>query len=126
MPSPVQQVGSGECCTGDLPGLDEPCLVPVADTVYVVLADSPQGYYIVKCLNVNKGTFTGRYFSPISSEDPASECFKETSNKDTFYFETVIGNLVVDTFLCNKLKCIAVTKLDLNDIILTIAEIDES
>ena len=53
-------------------------------------------------------------------------CFKETSNKDTFYFETVIGNLVVDTFLRNKLKCIAVTKVDLNGIILTIAEIDES
>ena len=104
----------------------ESTCVPLAGKVYTVLSDSPEGYYIVTCVNVKKGTFTGKYLLSVSSSDPAIECFRETSNRDTFYFETVVEEILsAEHFRRDSLKCISLLKEELNDIILTVAEIDD-
>ena len=96
-------------------------------SVYAVLSDSPEGYYIVTCVNVKKGTFTGKYLSSVSSSDPEIECFRETSNRDTFYFETIVEEILsAEHFRRDNIKCISLLKEELNDIILTVAEIEDS
>ena len=98
----------------------ESTCVPVAGKVYAVLSDSPEGYYIVTCVNVKKGSFTGKYLSSVSSSDPEVECFRETSNKDTFYVETIVEEILsAQHFRRDNLKCISLLKEELNDIILT-------
>ena len=105
---------------------EDPIVVPVADKHYAVLADTAQGYFLVKCLKVSQNTFSGRYLSPVTFEDPVNAIFKETRNRDIFEFETVLGEIVsAATSIVNKSSCLSVTKVELNDIIATIAEIDD-
>ena len=118
--------GTAQGNTEDNNGCESTC-VPLAGKVYAVLSDSPEGYYIVTCVNVKKGAFTGKYLSSVSSSDPERECFRETSNRDTFYFETVVEEILsAEHFRRDSLKCISLLKEELNDIILTVAEIEDA
>ena len=92
---PTEQVDTGENMA------EEIILNPLSDRYYVVLADSPEGYYIVKCLNVTQDTFVGIYFSPLSSQDQTNSIFKETKEKDTFECKPhQRRSLLITQFVC--------------------------
>ena len=100
-------------------------LNPLSDKYYIVLADSTEGYYIVKCLSVNQTKFMGVYLSPVPSEDKDNSLFKETREKDTFLFETLLGEMsTAEKITVNKSQCISIKKVELSDYMLTISDIE--
>ena len=116
---PTEQVDTGENMA------EEIILNPLSDRYYVVLAESPEGYYVVKCLNVSQDTFVGRYFSPLSSQDQTNSIFKETKEKDTFHCKTLLGEILsAEKVTLNRSVCVSINKVELNDFILTIAGIE--
>ena len=101
-------------------------MVPVVGNFYAVFADSPQGYYIVQCTRVSKDKFSANYLAATSREDPLNAFFKITSEKDNFYYRTIADEVVsVIAVGEGNSNCICVSKIELNDIISTIAELDD-
>ena len=99
---------------------------PVVGNYYAVFADNTQGFYLVKCLRVAKDKFSGIYLSATFHEDSISAFFKLTREKDVFHLKTIADEIVTAALVTlNTVECICVSKLELNDIISTIAEIDD-
>ena len=94
---------------------------PEAGKYYAIYGDTPQGYFIVKCLKVINNTFSGKYMTQIATYGQDTVSFKESREKDRFVFGTVIteiSSLTVDSSI------LSVPKAELNDVVDTVAEID--
>ena len=100
---------------------------PVPERHYAVLGDNPQGYYIVKCLKVNSdNSFKGCYYRQgLDVNDQENLVFKETRQKDCFYFATIITEITASQVTGAGYKVLRVNKAELNDVIDTLAEIDD-
>ena len=100
---------------------------PVLERHYAVLSDAPQGYYIVKCLKVNTDSmFKGCYYRQVSDvNDQDNLVFKETRQKDSFHFATIITEITASQVTGAGDKVLRVNKTDLNDVIDTVAGIDD-
>ena len=101
-------------------------LVAVAGKYFAVLADSPEGYYIVKCVSVSGDQFSGQYLEQQSEQHSENVVFKETNEKDVFRCETVLVEVesVKSLVMSTRLKKVSVTKEELDNILLKIAQID--
>ena len=106
-----------------------PLFQPIPGKYYAVFGDSTQGYYLVRCVSVTRtsDTFYGKYLCTVISEDTRIALFKETFERDSFEFETVVGEVISATkIIVNNITCISVSKVELNDIIEKVAEIDDN
>ena len=102
-------------------------VVPAPERLYAVNAATPQGYYIVKCLKVKDShKFLGMYLSQVSkSDDSDNIVFKESRDKDHFEFATIVSEINYSLMPSNtRYSLLYVAKVELNDVIETIAEID--
>ena len=95
---------------------------------FVVLGDSVQGYYLVKCLLSNLDSFDAKYLSLCSeSALPDVVLFKETRETDTFHVKTLVDEVhLVTKVLSNKAARLSVNKKELDDILVNIAEMSDT
>ena len=98
--------------------------------LYVMLGDSLQGFYIVKCLSSQDDCFTGRYLQQIFESESDGRCilYKETKEKDKFMY----NSLVYELFGCSEIHdkglsfpVFSVDKCELDEILITIGDLDE-
>ena len=93
---------------------------------FVILGDSLEGYYLVKCLSTNADTFSGTYFELSSEKVPNKVIFSDTHKGDTFYKRTVVSQISVTRVSFDKrTSLLAVDKNELDDILLTISEMGD-
>ena len=60
--------------------------------IYVVLGDSIEGYYFVKCLLSSSDSFKGKYLSVCSGkEDSETIVLKENCETDSFEYESIVS-----------------------------------
>ena len=69
--------------------------VPSPGHYCIVLGDSLQGYYLVKCLSNNLDSFSGKYLVLSGETLIEKAVFKETSETDTFNVRTVVSEVSV-------------------------------
>ena len=106
--------------------ISETCnLVIEAGKIYVFLGDSSQGYYIVKSLTALEETFSGKYLKQTPDLEPTKIVFKETKDTDTFCINSIVAELIVQDVSKNTTRFVA-NKVDLDDILMTVAEISSS
>ena len=107
--------------------MDTTTVVAVAGQYLAVLADSPEGYYIVKCVSVSGDQFSGHYLEQQSEQHSENVIFKETNEKDVFDCETILVEVesVKSLVMSSRLKNVSVTKIELDNILLKIAQIDD-
>ena len=93
---------------------------------FVILGDSLEGYYLVKCLSIHADTFSGTYFELSSEKFPNKVIFSDTHKSDTFYKRTAVSQISVtrDDF-DKRTSLVAVDKNELDDILLTISEMSD-
>ena len=108
--------------------LSEFYLNPQPGKFYVVLGDSIEGYYIVKCLSCSDGNFQGKYLAICSQNETNSKIIlRETRERDTFYFGSVISEISIVTQVPDKnVASYFIEKEDLNDILVTIGEMSDN
>ena len=106
--------------------MDTTTVVAVAGQYFAVLADCPEGYYIVKCVSVSGDQFWGQYLEQQSEQNSENVIFKETNEKDLFDCETILVEVesVKSLHMSSRLKNVSVTKIELDNILLKIAQID--
>ena len=75
----------------DIPA--EVIVEPEPGKYYAIHGDTPQGYFIVKCLKVINNTFSGKYMTQIATYGQDTVSFKESREKDRFIFATVITEM---------------------------------
>ena len=93
--------------------------------IYVVLGDSIEGYYFVKCLLSSSDSFKGKYLSVCSGEgDSETIVLKENRETDSFEYESVVSEVFCVTEITSK-KMFVINKEQLNDILVTIGEMAE-
>ena len=96
------------------------CLPNVeVDKLYVVLGDSLDGYYVVKCLSVIDDTFSGCYLKQVSSFE-SELTYKLTKHNDIFLTRSVISELTIVPNVFNNTATFVVKKVDLDSILLKI------
>ena len=88
---------------------------------YAVLGDSLEGYYIVKCVSTQDLTFSGKYLM-LYETLPSNLVFKETKNRDTFYKNSVLDEVSVVHDFAKSVTQFLVSKVAMDDILLTVAE----
>ena len=88
---------------------------------YAVLGDSLEGYYIVKCASTQDSTFSGKYLM-LYDTLPSNLVFKETKNRDTFYKNSVLAEVSVVHDFAKSMTQFLVSKVAMDDILLTVAE----
>ena len=90
--------------------------------IYVVLGDSIEGYYFVKCLLSSYDSFKGKYLSVCRGEgDSETIVLKENRETDCFEYESVVSEVFCVTEVTSK-KMFVINKEQLNDILVTIGE----
>ena len=100
-------------------------LVPESDKFYAIFADTPEGFYIVKCLEVTNDKFRGFYLKELNREDMDRKFYKETNEKDYFHFATVIGEILsAENIKVDHSDCVAVLKVEINDVIVNVSELE--
>ena len=95
---------------------------------YVVLGDSLQGYYIVKCLTCGDEYFHGKYMSTRSESAQSNRVIlKETQSKDKFALESIVSEIIVITEVNDKnVARLSIEKEELSDILVTIGEMSDN
>ena len=99
-------------------------LVPESDKYYAIFADNPEGFYIVRCIEVTNDKFKGFYLKELNLEDLDRKFFTETKEKDNFHFATIIGEIMSADMNVNSSGCLSITKVELNDIIVNVSGLD--
>merc|ERR1719186_318586 len=90
--------------------------------IYVVLGDSIEGYYFVKCLLSSSDSFKGKYLSVCCGEGGSETIvLKENRETDCFEYESVVSEVFCVTEV-NAKKMFVINKEQLNDILVTIGE----
>lgn len=113
----VQYVTDGVECIDDL------SITPHMGRVYAVLADAPEGYYLITCKAIFKGACSGVYLKNTVGGDPERVYFYETKERDTFQVESFIAELgSCEVMATDKLKIVSLLKEELNSVILTVNE----
>ena len=93
---------------------------------YIVLGDSLEGYYLVKCLSTNGDIFSGKYFALSSETFSDKVMFRESQESDTFNKGTIVSEVsVFAEMLGKKPRLFAVNKRELDDVLLTISELGD-
>ena len=103
---------------------------PEPGKFYVVLGDSVEGYYLVKCISNHLEHFLGKYLllcSEIDPHDSDTVVFKETRENDSFEFESIVSEVLIVREISEKKKTtFVIDKEELNDILVTIGEMSDS
>ena len=95
-----------------------------------MLGDSLKGFYVVQCVSSEDDCFTGIYLQHIfeSESDGGHILFKETKEKDKFSYDSLMSEL----FGSNEINetsvsfpVISVDKSELDEILITIGELEE-
>ena len=100
---------------------------PQPGTLYFILGDCVEGYYLVKCLSSSEDSFRGRYLtkSPGVVQDTTVE-FQESSKCDTFYKESILSEVLVSTEILVKKKTgFSIDKAEFSDILATVGELSD-
>ena len=98
--------------------------------LYVVLGDSLQGFYIVKCLSAHDDHFTGKYLCQIfeGEADGQQLLFKESKDKDRFHYSSLVSEIFGSFEVHEKnvgFPVFSVGKTELDEILVTVAEMEE-
>lgn len=89
---------------------------------YVVLGDSVEGYYVVKCMAALDKTFSGKYLKLTNDFVQNMIVFKETKESDGFDTNSVVAELTVVHDFSKSVTRFFATKSDMDDILMTVAE----
>ena len=91
--------------------------------LYVILGDSLEGYYVIKCSSLLEDTITGHYLKQITSSN-TELTFKETKHVDKFFIRSVLSELlnVPDSTKTSYLA----QKVDLDEILLKMVAMSSS
>ena len=93
---------------------------------YVVLGDSLDGYYLVKCSSSNLETFSGKYLALSSETLPGKIMYRETQDSDNFDSGTIVSEVSVSAEVLGKnTRRFSVNKEELDDILMTISQLSE-
>ena len=91
----------------------------------IVLGDSLDGYYLVKCLSTDGKTFVGKYFTLTHEKFPQKVSFRETQESDKFFLRTIVSEVSVSKEMVKKTYRFSVNKSELDEILLTISELSD-
>ena len=95
--------------------------------LYVVLGDSVEGYYYVKCLASSSDYFVGNYLSVCSDDIPDNILVTETRETDNFYYKSIISEVFsVTEIVSRRQKKFTISKEELNEILVLIAEMSDT
>ena len=100
---------------------------PHPGTLYFILGDCVEGYYLVKCLSSSEDSFQGRYLTKIPGlvQDTTVD-FQESSKCDTFYKESILSEVLVFTEILVKKKTgFSIDKAEFSDILATVGELSD-
>ena len=103
-------------------------LNPEPGKFYVVLGDSIEGYYFVRCLSCSEAIFQGKYLAICSQNVPSSNIIlRETREKDMFNFGSLVSEInIVTEFLDKNVTKYFIEKEELSDILVTIGEMSDN
>ena len=105
-------------------------IVPEPGKFYVVLGDSFEGYYLVRCLSSHEDYFCGKYMCCCTeAAEGENVLFKETVERDNFMYSSLVSELFIVTEVSQKKNSrytvFSVDKMELNDILITIGEMED-
>ena len=93
---------------------------------YIILGDSLEGYYLVKCLSIGGETFYGKYLAVSNEILEEKVVYREMSDCDTFQVRTIVTELNIkkETF-GKKTFRLSVLKSELDEVLLTLSEFSD-
>ena len=70
---------------------------------YVVLGDSIEGYYLVRCMSSHEDYFSGKYMCCYTeAAEVENVLFKETVERDNFMYSSLVSELFIVTEVSQK------------------------
>ena len=93
------------------------------EKIYLILGNSSKGYYVVKSLAALEDTFSGKYLKQTIDLVPNKLVFKETKDTDIFYINSIVAELIVVQDVSKNMTRFIANKVDMDDILMTVAEI---
>ena len=97
-------------------------LVAEPGKVYVILGDSFEGYYVVKCTETFEDTFSGKYFKEVPDLIIDQMAFKQMKDADIFFTNCIVAELEVIIDEQKNMTKFLATKFEMDEILIKVVE----